>query len=73
MKKIILLTGIILSTFTATSCLDNEDIDFVPNAVETNNSHYAKDGDDDNDSIPPPPPPAAPPTGGETGQVPVKP
>lgn len=60
--------GIILSTFTATSCLDNEDMDFVPKAIETNNPHYGKDGD--NDSIPPP---AAPPTGGQIGQNPVKP
>lgn len=65
--------GIIVSVFGLTSCLDNEDMDFVPKVAETNNSYYGKGGDsippEDDDSIPPP----APPTGGEQGQNPIKP
>ncbi len=72
MKKTILVMGIIASIFGLTSCLDNEDMDLVPAANEHNHSFHGKDGDEGNDSIPPPPPPA-PPTGGETGQIPVKP
>ena len=72
MKRIILLMGMLVSIFGLTSCLDNEDMDFVPSANETYHPYHGKDGDEgeDNDTIPPPP---IPPTGGQQGQNPVKP
>lgn len=67
--------GILISIFTVTSCLDNDDMDFVPKIAETKNSnHYGKDGEEGNDSIPPDSTGTVrPPTGGETGQIPIKP
>lgn len=67
--------GVIISIITVTSCLDNDDMGFVPIVAETNNNaHYGKDGDDGNDSIPPDSSGTVrPPTGGEEGQIPVKP
>lgn len=73
MKRNILVLGIIVSVFGITSCLDNDDTDFVPKIAETNNSYYGKGGK--NDSIPPEDNDSTtrPPTGGEVGQTPVKP
>ncbi len=74
MKRTILVMGIIISIFTVASCLENEDMGFVPTVAETNNSiHYGKDGDE-NDTIPSDSTGnIRPPTGGEEGQTPVKP
>ncbi len=70
MKRTILLMGIILSVIGVTSCLDNEDPDFIPAIAEKNNSYYGKDGDsipsENNDSTDRD-------TGGEQGQTPIKP
>lgn len=75
MKRTVLVMGLILSIFTIASCLDNEDLDFVPTVAETNNNnYYSRDGEGDNDTIPtdstdnP-----KPPTGGSQGQNPIKP
>lgn len=75
MKKTILVMGIIASIFGLTSCLDNEDVDFVPKVAETsNNGHYGRGGDERNDSIPSDSTGTVrPPTGGEQGQNPIKP
>ena len=75
MKRTILVMGTIMSIFTVTSCLENEEMDFVPAAEqESNVSYYGKDGSKDSadvnmkDSAT-----AKPPTGGQQGQNPVKP
>ncbi|SMC42528.1 hypothetical protein [Moheibacter sediminis] len=73
MKRTILLMGIIASFFVLTSCLDNEEFDFVPKAAETDNIYYERGGDK-NDSIPSDSTGTVrPPTGGEQGQNPIKP
>ncbi len=74
MKRTIFVMGILISIFTITSCLENDDTGFIPTVAETNNSnHYGKDGDD-NDSIPPDSTSTPkPPTGGQQGQNPIRP
>lgn len=75
MKRNIFVAGIIISIFTVTSCLENDDTGFIPTVAETNNSnYYGKDGEGDNDTIPTDSTDnTRPPTGGEEGHIPVKP
>jgi hypothetical protein len=70
MKKLFLLMSILGWFSVFFSCLDQEDSDFEPKVAAVNNSYFGKDGDsippENNDSTDRD-------TGGEEGQIPVKP
>ena len=70
MKKLFLLMSVLGLMTGFISCLDQEDSGFEPKIAETNNSYFNKGGD----SIPPGDTDStARDTGGEQGQIPVKP
>lgn len=71
MKRTILVMGIIISVFTAASCLENDDMGVSHTVPETQVSAQYFKGDsippEENDST------QAPDTGGSQGQNPVRP
>lgn len=74
-KRIFLVLGVMACSGYLTSCLDEDSDTFVPSIAETNNSYdsyYSKDGDtippEDDDSTS-----GGKDTGGEEGQLPVRP